>query len=203
MEYWRLDTVDGDFFLVSAPNLQESSLIRAYHVELLARVRNLPHHDHVESDEVIFGHLKNYYEKISAYLCPIFDASLLAPQSRHTFFIASTQQNEFWLSGLEQLMGYSFESQQNINKIQISTGKTDLDLIAELLLLCPSANLDWLTKKFSMMQIAQIIKQISQRQRGQEAIDELQREIDFRTFEEQGKEALVMAGFVFPEVAHE
>jgi len=193
--FWRLD-IDGDFFLVAAPTWELSREIRAYHLELLARVRSLPHHHLIEADAVLFPQFAPYYQKISSRLSPAFDASQVLPHSRHSFFIAFEAYKDNWISGLEQLMGYEFKKESEASILAPSTGSFDLDVLAEALLLPNTTAIEYLVKTLTPSQLQALTKQVSDRLRGQEAIDELQRKQDLALFDQQqGIEQLKKAGF--------
>ncbi len=196
LNFWRLDTGD-DFFLVAAPTLESAPIVRAYHLELLNRIRTLPNHHLVEADTIIFENFAHYYQKIGNRLSPHFDCSKLSPLSRHNFFIATQAQGDFWISGLEILMGYKYESEeQKNNAVRITSSDFEIDVLAELLLLPNTTQIDWLCKSRSPNQLAALARQISDRLRGKEALEELQREHDLRIFEEQqGFEQLKKVGF--------
>lgn len=198
LDFWRLDTND-DFFLVHAPTWESAKIVRAYHLELLNRVRSLPHHHLIEADTVLLENFASYYQKIGDRLTPTFDTSSLTPPSRHSFFVAAESRGDFWISGLELLMGYDYEeasSVKGIGKVSVTSGDFEIDVLAELLLLPNPAQVEWLTKTRSPQQLAALTKQVSDRLRGKDALDELQREQDLKVFEQQqGIEKLKRAGF--------
>ncbi len=206
LNFWRLDTHD-DFFLVGAPSLELAPIARAYHLELLNRVRSLPHHHLVETDSLLFENFAKYYQKIGdclqhakgERLLPNFDPSSLSPASRHSFFVAAESRGEFWISGLELLMGYDYEKSEvgsGRKEVRITSGEFEIDVLAELLLLPNPGQIEWLCKERSPSQLAALAKQVGDRLRGKEALEELQREHDLKMFEEQqGFEQLKKAGF--------
>ncbi|MEH2138574.1 hypothetical protein [Nostoc sp.] len=210
LDFWRLDAVD-DFFLVAAPTLATATTIRAYHLELLSRVRSLSHHHLIESDAVLFPNFAQYYQKLGDRLSPNFDTSKIQRESRHSFFIAAEPRGNFWISGLELLMGFDYEEGRGKREegkskgssllpssslLLPSTGDFNLDVLAELLMLPNSAPIQWLAQERSPAQLAALTKQVGDRLRGQVAIDELQRERDLQLFEQQqGVEQLKKAGF--------
>ncbi|MBN3949350.1 MAG: hypothetical protein HWQ38_23970 [Nostoc sp. NMS7] len=194
----RLDTHD-DFFLVAAPSLELAPIARAYHLELLNRVRLLPHHHLVEADAVLYENYAPYYQKIGDRLQPNFDPSVLSSASRHSFFIAAESRGDFWISGLELLMGYDYEKSEvgsGRKEVRVTSNDFEIDVLAELLLLPNSTQIEYLTKTRSPKQLAALTKQVGDRLRGNVAIEELQREQDLKMFEEQqGFEQLKKAGF--------
>ncbi|MHC5939248.1 hypothetical protein [Nostoc sp.] len=196
LNFWRLDTPD-DFFLVAAPSLEKSQFVRAYHLELLNRVRILPHHYLVEADAVLYENYAHYYQKIGDRLSPNFDTSPLSPLSRHSFFVAAESRGDFWISGLELLMGYDYDvTKQGSREVRVTSGEFEIDVLADLLLLPNNQQVDWLCKERSPQQLAALTRQVGDRLRGKDALDELQREQDLKAFEEQqGFEQLKKAGF--------
>lgn len=177
LDFWRLDTKDNDFFLVKSPPLALASEVRAYHVELLNRVRGLQNYWEVE--DLIFEQIGNYYSKIANLLG--FKVEYLDSKSRLSFFVAHEQRQDFWISGLELLMGYDFSKSQESKEPSITSGSFELDLLAELLLLPDTKQVRWLYETKSPSAILKLIKQISDRSRGQEAINEInkQKDLDF------------------------
>lgn len=182
LDYWRLDTKDNDFFLVKSPSLALASKVRAYHLELLNRVRTLPNYWEIE--DLIFEQIANYYDKIAGLLD--FKVDILKNESRLNFFVAYEKRQDFWISGLELLMGYEFQAQDpNDQKREqtITTGIFELDLLAELLLLPDTKQVEWICETRSPSEILKLIKQISDRSRGQEAINDLNKRKDLEFLE--------------------
>lgn len=193
LDFWRLDFNEGDFILVESPSLNICSKVRAYHLELLNLVKGLPNYELLTSDYLLFSNLEMYYNKVCSFFN--IETNKLTPESRHKFLIAANQKDNFWLSGLEMLMGYDFveSSPGNDNKVSVTSGQFDIDLLAELLLLPDTSQVRWLSESKSPSYLMKLIKQISDRSRGQEAIDELQKIKDLenmkkfeKQFEEQG-----------------
>lgn len=194
LEFWKLDFKNGDFTLVESPNLNISSLVRAYHIELLSHIKPLPYYYLVSSDEILFNNFTTYYCKIGEILN--INVEELTETSRHNFFIASQQKLNNWLSGLEMLMGYDFKEISDSDGISVTSGNFEIDLLAELLLL-PNINcIEWLYRSKSPMFISKLLKQISDRSRGEEYINELKRQKDLEflnnpeTLEKLKKEGL-------------
>jgi hypothetical protein len=177
LDFWRLDTKDNDFFLVKSPSLALASEVRAYHLELLNRVRTLQNYWEIE--ELVFEQIENYYSKIANLLG--FRILDIDPRSRLSFFIAHEQRQDFWISGLEILMGYDFGKSQEVKEPSITSGSFELDLLAELLLLPDTKQVKWLYETKSPPELLKLIKQISDRSRGQEAINDInkQKDLDF------------------------
>lgn len=199
LNFWRLDTAD-DFFLVEVPTFVEAAKVRAYHLELLVRVRTLQYSCLPESDAVLFANFQQYYRKIASFLNPVIDVSTLKPLSRHQFFIAAESRGENWISGLELLMGYDYHIESVNKKLCVTSGIVEIDTLAELLLLPCASQVKWLVDSFSPQYLSALAKQISDRLRGQEALDELQREKDLEAFNNTGAQELEQTGFIFPEV---
>ncbi|MEH1789662.1 MAG: hypothetical protein V7L23_29930 [Nostoc sp.] len=199
LNYWRLDTYKNDFFLVAPPSLELSGIVRAYHLELLNRVRLLSNYHLAEVEVLLFERFADYYQKISDRLQPNFDPGNLSAASRHSFFMAAESRGDFWISGLELLMGYDYDlskTEKDKSEIRITSGDFEIDVLAELLLLPNPAKIEWLCRERSPVQLAALVKQVNDRLRGKEGLDELQREHDLKMFEEQqGFEQLKKAGF--------
>lgn len=201
LNFWRLELeASDDFLLVESPSFAIAHVIRAYHLELLSRVRALPNYENDDKDSVFFRVLAPCYEKISSRLLPSHNASQLNSSSRHKFFIAAELRGEYWISGLELLMGYDFQiSNPKASTLQVTSGNSEIDLLAELLLIPESNNiLKWLIEKKSPQYLWSLVKQISDRRRGKEALDELQRFQDLNACEASMEEMRV-AGFIIPE----
>ena len=187
LDFWRLDFDNGDFILIESPSLNICSKVRAYHLELLNLVKSLPNYELLTSDYLLFSNLEIYYNKVCSFFS--IEANKLTPESRHKFLIAVNQKDNFWLSGLEILMGYDFVegSSENENKVSVTSGQFDIDLLAELLLLPDTSQVKWLCENKSPYYLMKLIKQISDRSRGQEAIDELQRQKDLEIMQKSEK----------------
>lgn len=199
LNFWRLDTKDKDFILVDPPSWAIAPKIRAYHLELLNRIRYLTNHHLVESDEVIFPAFTNYYGKVAQLMG--IDSDSLLPASRHSFFIACESRGDFWISGLELLMGYDFQEAggqggRGAGGVSVTSGEYEIDVLAELLLLPDTSQTQWLASTKSPQYLAKLTKQIGDRLRGKEAIEELQREQDLKILESSNAtEQLKKAGF--------
>lgn len=68
------------------------------------------------------------------------------------------------------------------NLIRITTGKVEIDAMADLLLVFPE-NAHWLSKTFSLQYLLPLMGQAQDRRRGQEAIKEKQQEADRKAWE--------------------
>ncbi|MBD2492478.1 hypothetical protein [Aulosira sp. FACHB-615] len=198
MEFWRLDTIDGDFLLVKSPSWAIAPTIRAYHLELINRTRHIQDSHLVEADEVFYSGLTPYYQHLGDRLG--FDPSILTPASRHSFFIAAESRGEFWISGLELLMGFDYEAEglrgKGAGGLRVTSGDFNLDVLAEMLLIPRPSDLEYLLNNLSPGAIALLAKQIGDRLRGKEALDELQKARDLEIFEQQkGVDLLKKSGF--------
>lgn len=192
-EFWRLDTIDGDFFLVRSPVFSVSSLVREYHLELLMKAREIQEFYLPEFDEPLFNRLGNYYRHIGDLLN--FDPANLTGRSRHEFFIACEQKGEYWISGLEILMGYGFSEAKNEEPL-ITSKNYEIDLLAEIILCIPSHLVQPLINTKSSQYLSKLIHQISRRSAGQEAIDKAQNERDLELVNSLDKE-IKEAGFYY------
>ncbi|MBL1177684.1 hypothetical protein [Pantanalinema sp. GBBB05] len=152
-KFQRLEFSDRSFILVKAPSLlspdgilAEHSEVRAYHLELLNRVRALDGFYFVHADAVLFQHYEAYYQAIADRLEPAFRAADLTPQSRHQFFIATDpipnplnpSEQVVGLPQLELLMGYGYPEPGNMSETEpLTSGNEDMDLLASLSLCTP------------------------------------------------------------------
>lgn len=153
-KFHRLEFDDRSFILVKAPPMlspdgitAEHAEVRAYHLELLNRVRALDGFYFVHADSVLFGHYEAYYQAIADRLEPAFKAADLTPLSRHHFFIATDPiPNPFnppeqvvGLPELERLMGYDYPEPDNLSADEpaLTSGNEDMDLLASLSLCTP------------------------------------------------------------------
>ena len=198
--FYRVDLSYGDFELIKAPCLKIESKVRAYHLELLKKVKQFENYYKLGFDTPFFDNLKNYYLHIWDLIDTNVDINQLHPDSRHEFFIAKELQNNSYISGLELLMGYGYKSDGNSNsnnQISITTGNLTLDLIAELSI-NNSQNLDFLISNFTSFELTKICKQLSDRLRGEDTIKEKQQELDLINLQEIGEKELQESGFKFP-----
>ena len=168
------------------------SEVRAYHLELLQKVRPLEDFFLVEFDEPLFSNFRIYYENISKKLGIPCDR--LTSNSRHSFFIACQQEKGLWLSGLELLMGYEFPSDKEVQSSPlITSGNYEIDLLAEIILCLPPELIPSLLQNKSQTYLSKLIHQVSRRSQGQEAIDKVQRERDLKfleSFDDEAKKGL-------------
>jgi hypothetical protein len=192
-EFWRLDTIDGDFFLVRSPVFSVSSIVREYHLELLKKVREIQEFYLPEFDEPLFNRLGNYYQHIAKLLD--FDAANVTGRSRHEFFVASEQKGEYWISGLELLMGYGFSESKQEQPL-ITSKSYEIDLLAETILCVPPQLVQTLIQTKSSQYLSKLIHQISRRSSGQEAIDKAQQQRDLELVNSLDKE-IKEAGFYY------
>jgi hypothetical protein len=192
-EFWRLDTIDGDFFLVRSPVFSISSIVREYHLELLKKVREIQDFYFPEFDEPLFNRLGNYYQYIAKLLD--FDAADLTGRSRHEFFVASEQKGEYWISGLEVLMGYGFSEGTREDPL-ITSNNYEIDLLAEIILCVPPQLVQPLIQTKSSQYLSKLIHQISRRSSGQEAIEKATQERDLKLVSSLEKE-IKEAGFYY------
>lgn len=198
LDPYKLELLDGDRIFVYPPSFVRSPMVRAYHWELLQVTRVLPYFFNTSTDEILFKAYKNLYFKIIDAWGADIPLEQLTPTSRHKLLIASTLQKDIWLCDLEIMMGYTAPS-ENIASPLVTTGSVELDLLAELLHLTSQSQVFWLINNFSTKQISLLVKQLSDRAAGNEAIASAQRERDLKSFEMQGIEALQQIGAIFPE----
>ena len=202
--YWLLEFLSGDFLLVNQPSLKIAREIRAYHDILLSRFKNLtqsPDFHNLAFDRLHEG-LANYYSKIVDRLNPSFDFLSLTSESRHRFFIASEVRHGHWISGLELLMGLDYENPDNktkgVSKLTLTSGDLEIDIMAGLLLQENIGNVEWLHESKSPQYLVKLLTQMNNCRRGQEAIEELQRERDLEIVKQKNMEnALANSGFNF------
>lgn len=145
VDVWRLDFNDGGWRLVTAPPILRSGvmvsrMVRAYHRELLQGLQGRyiwP----VTADEErrLFAEFSAYYRHLASLVAPDVDPSDLTGTSRHQFFIATEshphpskpEEMVRGLSGLEQLLGYSYPEQEiKTDDLDEGAGDTDLNTLA-------------------------------------------------------------------------
>jgi hypothetical protein len=181
-DYWLLTFKDGDFCLVEQPSLQKAQLIQSYHQILLSLTRSQYENlGAIASLDFYLPGLEVYYQKIADLLSPLFDSSKLTPESRQLFYIAFEPRGTKWISGLEILLGLDFDTTpktESTPELQITSGNLEIDIVAELLLYIESGRVEWLVQNKSPQYLIKLIKQLGDRRRGQEAVDDLQRQKD-------------------------
>lgn len=183
MNSYRLDFLDGDFLIVFEPVMQRARELTAYHQEFLKRIQQVNGYWLVNGDPVFFQHYRIYYEKIAARCNPVFDPSLLTPTSRHKFFVATDPVKHPeakdslvpGVSGLEQLLGYTYHVQKP-TKPRITSGDNEIDILALLALLPTSPHLPWLAQNYSVSDLSKLVKQVSDKSREEEVLKELEDE---------------------------
>lgn len=179
----RLDLLDGDFLLVFEPTLKQAAELTAYHQEFLRRIQQVNGYWLVDGDSVFFAHYRIYYDKIAARCNPAFDPALLTPSSRHRFFVATNpvEHPEMkgqllpGVSGLEQLLGYTYHVQKP-TKPRVTSGDNEIDVLALLALLPTSPHLPWLAENYSITDLGKLCKQVSDKSREDEVLKELEDE---------------------------
>ena len=184
MEYDRLDLKGGDYRLVFPPSMAKYPLIFAHYQEFRRSLEGLPVWP-TGIDEHLYPRLRVHYQKIGRLLG--FDSDRLIPESRHEFFVATepvvvpaiAPDPIPGLSGLERLLGLSYpeETEAKADKVMITSGSVDIDLLVDLVLLFKE-NAQWIYRQFPREFVAKAIKQGSDRLRGEDAIKELQKQKD-------------------------
>lgn len=166
--YFRLDYINDDFTIVFPLPINISRKIAAYHQELREKTAGMniwP--ETLDSD--IYPEFKIYYDKI-AYFFDI-KPEKLNQTSRHKFFIA-TEPIEYkkqlipGLSYLEKLLGYDYPTETDETDTStsgdevITSGDTNLDIIADSLLIFKVAGLE---NHYSINELAKLCKQANAR----------------------------------------
>ena len=210
MNSHRLDFQDGDFLLVFEPPLAQMRELAAYHQELLKRIHQLNAYWLPECDPVFFPHFQVYYEKIAARCSPPFDPSRLTSYSRHRFFVATdpVEHPEMkgqllpGVSGLEQLLGYTYHVQKP-SKPRVTSGDNEIDTVAMLALLPTSTQLPWLVDRYSITDLGKLCKQVSDKSREEEVLKELEDQWLQEQFDQElagtVEEQLKAMGIVVPD----
>lgn len=155
--FWRIDYSDGDFTLMESPSLFACDRLRAYHLELHKALEGLSVWP-PEVDEVIYPQFKQYYQKVGDLLLPRVECDRLLPTSRHAFFVCTdpikhpkTEQSLPGLSGLEQIMGYSYHQDsggEEGDKSLKGTGDPTLDILTSAVLIFKAGGIA-LAKRYS------------------------------------------------------
>lgn len=172
---WRIDYLDGDFEFVALPpvwiehkgaEVLSQDMLNAYLQELRNAIagRNIwP----IESAGDLFSEFGLYFRKLSELFRPQLDPGRMTPESRHEFFICTEpfpglhdpEQLLPGLSGLEQLLGYSYQVASDKPKARPrleGTGTPDLDVLTSALLMFKEAALP-LAHKVSTTALAKMI----------------------------------------------
>ena len=184
LEYDRLDLKGGDYLLVFPPSMAKYPIVFAHYQEFRQALEGLPVWP-PQVDEQLYSHLRVYYQKIGRSLG--FDPERLLSESRHEFFVATEPvvvpaialDPIPGLSGLERLLGLSYPEsvEAKSEKIVITSGSVDVDLLVDISLVFKELT-PWLTKQYSREFLAKMVKQGSDRLRGDDAIKELQKKAD-------------------------
>ena len=204
-DYWLATTKDSGFFLIEQPSLKVFQQLKTYHQILVSIARSNPEILATKSDEILyFGSYGSIYHSIADLLTPKFDCSLLDPESRYQLFIAFEPRGSLFISGLELLLGLDFRdsdssSDNKPENLSITSGNLEIDLVAELLLHIDSGRIEWLISNKSPQFLIKLVKQMSDRSRGQEAIEELQQKNDLEKISQNSKvsQELKESGFNF------
>lgn len=158
--FWRVNFLDGDFALIESPSLFDCDRIRAYHLALHQALTGLNVFPAVEADAVLYPQFKLYYQKLGNIMNPVVDCDRLAPESRHEFFVCSEPIEHDGrllpgLSGLEQLMGFSYstESSEPPDK---TTGDITLDILTSVALTFKGGAGIALAKRYSREELVKI-----------------------------------------------
>ncbi|GAC1461396.1 MAG: hypothetical protein NVS2B14_10730 [Chamaesiphon sp.] len=193
MIYWRLNRLDGSWFLVFPPPLSAHAKVAAYYQEFrhqLAGFKAWP----PEIDAELYSYFSEYYQAIADTLVPKFSPSLLDPLSRHQFFVATEPHAGIpGLSGLEQLLGMSpipvLDSEKGASppKAELTTGNTILDVMTALSLTFKSNALP-LAETYDMRSLSKMVSYASDLMRGEEVLKERQQQLDKEFFEKHQAE---------------
>lgn len=185
LEYDRLDLEGGDYLLVFPPSMAKYPVVLAHYQEFRQALEGLPVWP-PQVDAALYKKLRIYYQKIGRSLG--FDPDNVLPESRHEFFVATEpvivpaiSPNPIpGISGLEQLLGmksYPESAEVRSEKVMVTSGSVDIDLAVDVALIFKELT-PWMVRQYSRETLAKMVKQGSDRLRGEKAIKELQREKD-------------------------
>lgn len=184
LEYDRLDLEGGDYLLVFPPSMAKYPVVFAHYQEFRRALEGLPVWP-PQVDTALYKKLRIYYQNIGRSLG--FDPDNVLPESRHEFFVATepvvvpaiAPDPVPGLSGLERLLGllYPESTEVKAEKVMITSGSVDIDLTVDVALVFKELT-PWMVQRFSRETLAKMVRQGSDRLRGEEAIKELQAEKD-------------------------
>jgi hypothetical protein len=191
---WKLEFSSGQVLVVDAPPLARLKQVQAYYQILRSGLVGLPAWG-ISEDNNLFPIFSDCYTAIANLLRPSFNPAYLTQESRHRFFVATdpTETEKgliLGLSGLEYLLGLSPHEEDTPKPQSISplappiptSGEVEIDIWADLLLLFPDTGMQ-LARIFPLQVLSKLIRQSSDRQRGESAIKELQQQRDRELFE--------------------
>lgn len=148
-----MNFLDGDFVLIESPSLLDCDRIRAYHLALHQTLTGLNVFPALEADAVLYPQFKLYYQKLGNMMNPVVDCDRLTPESRHEFFVCTEpvehgEQRLPGLSGLEQLMGFSYNTEAG-EEPDKTTGDINLDILTSVVLSFKGGSGIALAKRYS------------------------------------------------------
>lgn len=156
--------------------------VREMHLILLNKARNvnnwwLPFADPIFYSDNTF---KDLYCTIGALMNPPMsedELTVMPSDVRHSFFIATEpvehpglKQMVPGLSILEQLMGFRYE--KSTEKTWVTSGDSLIDLHADLLICFGADGTRHLTENYGVQYLWELVRQYSDRQRGEKAVEE-------------------------------
>lgn len=164
--FWRLNYTDGDFVLIESPSLLNCDRTRSYHLELHKALEGLSVWPPEESDEQIYPKFKLYYQKLGEMLTPPIDCDRLLPESRHKFFVCTDPVEHEGrmlpgLSGLEQIMGYSYSTERG-EPPDKTTGDVTLDILTSVVLTFKGGSGIALAKRYSREDLVKMVNYAGQ-----------------------------------------
>lgn len=153
-------------------------MVRLYHTELQKALVGEAVWSPEEVASSLYARFKIYFQKLGALLNPPIETDALEPVDRHLFFVCTAPfqlpGSESWvpgLSGLEQLMGYSYGATKDAVATPVeptaTTGDSDLDLLADTLLIFKRNALP-LAQMLSLDELARTCRQANERMKAQQ-----------------------------------
>lgn len=168
------------------PTFNKHREVRERHLLLLDKARNVNNWWVPFADPIFYSEhaFKELYCAIGALMNPPMSEELLdvmPSDVRHSFFIATEpvehpalKQMVPGLSILEQLMGFRYE--KSTEKAWVTSGDSLIDLHADLLICFGADGTRHLTENYGVQYLWQLVRQYSDRQRGEKAVEERRNE---------------------------
>lgn len=118
------------------------------------------------TDDNLYPEFCEAYQDLAERLILGITVAHLTPESRTRFFICTRVDDVIHPSGLDRLLGYTRKSSSPTpdNEIPITTGRFDLDLMADLAISPLAQHLHWLRHEYSAAELSACLRQAYDRQ---------------------------------------
>ena len=171
-DVWKLEFNDGNWKLITAPPIlrdgtQVARMARAYQRELLLAIAGEPVWPLTAEEELsLFVRFRQYYEYLAEWALPGINPRDLKGESRHAFFIATeshphpnpdNDEMVRGLSGIEQLLGYSYPEREPDEEPDEGAGDSDLSTLAIALLTFQHQDVLGMAQAMSSTDLANVV----------------------------------------------